>query len=135
MHAGLLHIAGNMIFLWAFAPEIEDAMGRFRFLVFYLAGGLVASLAQIMMIPQSDVPNLGASGAIAAVMWAFLVSFPFDRIRTFRSSKRSRSVRRVGADEDLTLHGRRSLLDCRRAGVTVISSIGLDRRRAAYMID
>jgi len=66
MHAGLLHIAGNMIFLWAFAPEIEDAMGRFRFLVFYLAGGLVASLAQIIMIPQSDVPNLGASGAIAA---------------------------------------------------------------------
>ncbi len=82
MHAGLLHIAGNMIFLWAFAPEIEDAMGRFRFLVFYLVGGLVASLAQIMMIPESNVPNLGASGAIAAVMGAFLVSFPFDRIRT-----------------------------------------------------
>ncbi len=82
VHAGLLHIAGNMIFLWAFAPEIEDAMGRFRFLVFYVVGGLVASLAQIIMIPESNVPNLGASGAIAAVMGAFLVSFPFDRIRT-----------------------------------------------------
>jgi len=82
VHAGLLHIAGNMIFLWAFAPEIEDAMGRIRFLVFYLVGGLVASLAQIITIPESTVPNLGASGAIAAVMGAFLVSFPFDRIRT-----------------------------------------------------
>ncbi len=82
MHGGFLHIAGNMIFLWAFAPEIEDAMGRFRFLVFYLVGGLVASLAQIVVIPESNVPNLGASGAIAAVMGAFLVSFPFDRIRT-----------------------------------------------------
>jgi len=82
VHAGLLHIAGNMIFLWAFAPEIEDAMGRIRFLVFYLVGGLVASLAQIVTMPESNVPNLGASGAIAAVMGAFLVSFPFDRIRT-----------------------------------------------------
>lgn len=82
MHAGLLHIGGNMIFLWAFAPEIEDSMGRFRFSVFYLVGGLIASMAQIMMIPDSNVPNLGASGAIAAVMGVFLVSFPFDRIRT-----------------------------------------------------
>ena len=82
VHAGLLHIAGNMIFLWAFAPEIEDAMGRIRFLVFYLVGGLVASLAQIVTMPESNLPNLGASGAIAAVMGAFLVSFPFDRIRT-----------------------------------------------------
>lgn len=82
MHAGLLHIGGNMIFLWAFAPEIEDSMGRLRFSVFYLVGGLVASMAQIIMIPDSNVPNLGASGAIAAVMGAFLVSFPFDRIRT-----------------------------------------------------
>jgi membrane associated rhomboid family serine protease len=82
IHGGLLHIAGNMIFFWAFAPEIEDAMGRIRFPIFYLLGGLVASLAQIIMIPDSNVPNLGASGAIAAVMGAFLISFPYDRIRT-----------------------------------------------------
>ena len=82
IHGGLLHIAGNMIFFWAFAPEIEDAMGHVRFLVFYLLGGLVASLAQIIMTPAPYEPNLGASGAIATVMGAFLISFPYDRIRT-----------------------------------------------------
>jgi len=82
MHGSWSHIVGNMVFLWAFGPEIEDAMGRFRYLVFYLAGGLGASLAQIAMNPHSTVPNLGASGAIAAVMGAFMVTYPRDRIRT-----------------------------------------------------
>jgi membrane associated rhomboid family serine protease len=81
MHASWSHIIGNMIFLWAFGPEIEDAMGRWRYLVFYLVGGLVAMLAQIAASPHSTVPNLGASGAIAAVMGAFLVTYPSDRIR------------------------------------------------------
>jgi membrane associated rhomboid family serine protease len=82
MHGSWSHIIGNMIFLWAFAPEIEDAMGRGRYLVFYLVGGLVAMLAQIAADPRSTVPNLGASGAIAAVMGAFLVTYPRDQIRT-----------------------------------------------------
>jgi membrane associated rhomboid family serine protease len=82
MHGSWSHIIGNMIFLWAFAPEIEDAMGRGRYLVFYLVGGLVAMLAQILADPHSTVPNLGASGAIAAVMGAFMVTYPRDRIRT-----------------------------------------------------
>ncbi len=82
LHAGWLHIAGNMIFLWAFGPVIEDAMGRFRFLVFYLAGGVIAMLAQVAGSPFSRVPCLGASGAIAAVMGAFIVLFPRDRIRS-----------------------------------------------------
>jgi rhomboid family protein len=82
VHAGWLHILGNMIYFWAFAPEIEDVMGRWRFAAFYLAGGLVASLVQIGVHPASAVPNLGASGAIAAVMGAFLITFPRDRIRT-----------------------------------------------------
>jgi membrane associated rhomboid family serine protease len=82
MHASWSHIIGNMIFLWAFAPEIEDAMGRGRFLVFYLVGGLVAMLAQVAASPHSTVPNLGASGAIAAVMGAFLVTYPRDRIKS-----------------------------------------------------
>ena len=82
MHGSWSHIIGNMIFLWAFAPEIEDAMGRGRYLVFYLLGGLVAMLAQILADPHSTVPNLGASGAIAAVMGAFLVTYPRDQIRT-----------------------------------------------------
>jgi len=82
MHGSWSHIIGNMIFLWAFSPEIEDAMGRGKYLIFYLAGGVVAMLAQILADPHSTVPNLGASGAIAAVMGAFLVTYPLDRIRT-----------------------------------------------------
>jgi len=83
MHAGWLHILGNMVFLWAFGPAIEDAMGRFRYLAFYLVGGVVAMLAQVMGSPGSTVPCLGASGAIAAVMGAFIVIYPRDRIRKF----------------------------------------------------
>src|SRR6266852_3094214 len=82
MHGSWSHIIGNMIFLWAFAPEIEDAMGRGRYLVFYLVGGLVAMLAQVAASPHSTVPNLGASGAIAAVMGAFIVTYPRDQIRS-----------------------------------------------------
>ena len=82
MHGSWSHIIGNMIFLWAFSPEIEDAMGPVRYLVFYLSGGLVAMLAQVLADPHSTMPNLGASGAIAAVMGAFLVTYPRDRIRT-----------------------------------------------------
>lgn len=81
MHGSWSHIIGNMIFLWAFGPEIEDAMGRGRYLLFYLAGGLVAMLAQILADPHSTVPNLGASGAIAAVMGGFMVTYPRDRIK------------------------------------------------------
>src|SRR5260370_11913815 len=82
MHGSWSHIIGNMILLWAFGPEIEDAMGRGRYVVFYLVGGIVAMLAQVAASPHSTVPNLGASGAIAAVMGAFLVTYPRDRIRS-----------------------------------------------------
>ncbi len=82
MHASWSHILGNMIFFWAFGPEIEDAMNPGRYAVFYLAGGVVAMLAQVAADPASTIPNLGASGAIAAVMGAFLVTYPRDRIRT-----------------------------------------------------
>jgi membrane associated rhomboid family serine protease len=81
MHGSWSHIIGNMIFLWAFAPEIEDAMGRGRYLVFYLLGGLVAMLAQVAVDPHATIPNLGASGAIAAVMGAFIVTYPRDQIK------------------------------------------------------
>lgn len=81
MHGGWLHIIGNMVYLWAFGPEIEDAMNPLRYLVFYLLGGLAATLAQVAASPASRVPNLGASGAIAAVMGAFLVTYPRDEIR------------------------------------------------------
>ena len=82
MHGSWSHIIGNMIFLWAFAPEIEDAMGPVRYLIFYLAGGTVAMLAQVAASPHSTVPNLGASGAIAAVMGAFIVTYPRDQIKS-----------------------------------------------------
>jgi membrane associated rhomboid family serine protease len=81
MHGSWLHIIGNMVYLWAFGPEIEDAMNPLRYLVFYLLGGLAAILAQVAASPTSTVPNLGASGAIAAVMGAFLVTYPRDEIR------------------------------------------------------
>ena len=82
LHGSWSHIIGNMVFLWAFGPEIEDAMGRGRYLVFYLLGGLIAMLAQVAASPHSTVPNLGASGAIAAVMGAFIVTYPRDRIKS-----------------------------------------------------
>ena len=81
MHGGWMHIIGNMVFLHAFGPEVEDAMGRISYLGFYLLSGLVASLAQIAAMPHSTVPNLGASGAIAGVMGAFLITYPRDRIK------------------------------------------------------
>jgi membrane associated rhomboid family serine protease len=82
MHGSVLHILGNMVYLWAFGPEIEDFMGKALYTFFYLTGGIIASLAQFVVNPVSPVPTLGASGAIAAVMGAFLVAFPHDRIRT-----------------------------------------------------
>lgn len=81
LHRSWLHLLGNMVFLWTFGPQVEDAMNPRRYPVFYLLGGLVASLAQVAVSPHSTVPVLGASGAIAAVMGAFLVTYPADRIR------------------------------------------------------
>ena len=82
LHGSWSHIIGNMVFLLAFGPEIEDAMNPLRFSLFYVSGGLVAMVAQVLASPNSTVPNLGASGAIAAVMGAFLVTYPRDRMRS-----------------------------------------------------
>jgi membrane associated rhomboid family serine protease len=82
MHGSWSHILGNMIFFWAFGPEMEDSMTPFRYLVFYLLGGIIAMLAQVFVAPTSTVPNLGASGAIAAVMGGFLVTYPGDQIKS-----------------------------------------------------
>ena len=97
LHSGWLHILSNMGFLWVFGPAIEEALGGGRYLVFYLLGGLVASLAQIAVDPTSTVLNLGASGAIAAVMGAFIVIYPNDQIRTVVFLKRFGTITRVRA--------------------------------------
>lgn len=82
MHGSWSHIIGNMVFLWAFGPQIEGMMSSSRYALFYLLGGIVSMLAQVAVSPGSTIPCLGASGAIAAVMGAFLVTFPHDNIRT-----------------------------------------------------
>jgi membrane associated rhomboid family serine protease len=82
LHGSLLHIGGNMLFLWVFGNNIEDRMGPGWYAIFYLVGGFVAAMAHILAQPMSTVPVIGASGAIAAVMGAYLVLFPNVRIRT-----------------------------------------------------
>ena len=81
LHAGLLHLAGNMLYLWIFGPHIEDNFGHLKFLIFYLICGVAAAMTQIMYNPNSVIPTLGASGAIAGVLGAYLVMFPGNRIR------------------------------------------------------
>jgi len=76
MHAGWLHIIGNMLFLWVFGDNVEDRLGHLGFLVFYLASGVVAALTQIAVDPETTVPVVGASGAVAGVLGAYLVFFP-----------------------------------------------------------
>lgn len=80
LHGSFGHILGNMIFLHIFGDNMEDKLGRLKFLMFYLFCGLIASLAQIAINPTSDIPNLGASGAIAGVMGGYLVLFPRAKI-------------------------------------------------------
>ncbi|MDQ4072153.1 MAG: rhomboid family intramembrane serine protease [Actinomycetota bacterium] len=82
MHGGLLHLLGNMLFLWIFGNNIEDSMGRARFVVFYLAGGLIALGAQTVIDPSSPVPTIGASGAVAAVLGGYAVLYPHARVIT-----------------------------------------------------
>jgi membrane associated rhomboid family serine protease len=80
LHGGWLHILGNMLYLWIFGNNIEDRLGRLRFLLFYLVGGVVAGLTQVAIAPNSPVPTIGASGAIAATLGAYVVLFPRARI-------------------------------------------------------
>jgi membrane associated rhomboid family serine protease len=83
MHGGWEHILGNMLFLWVFGNNIEDSMGHARFVVFYLVCGLVAGLAHVFLMPGSDVPTVGASGAISGVMGAYVVLYPQARVQTW----------------------------------------------------
>jgi membrane associated rhomboid family serine protease len=82
LHGGLLHLGGNMLYLWIFGNNIEDYLGRVRFLPFYLGCGVLAGLAQWAVGPHSDIPIIGASGAIAGVLGAYAITFPRARVHT-----------------------------------------------------
>ena len=92
LHGGWMHLIGNMLFLWIFADNIEATIGNFQFLMFYIAGGVAAAALHVIFNMQSVVPAVGASGAISAVLGAYLIMFPKSKIRIlviyfFRSFK------------------------------------------------
>lgn len=82
MHGGILHLGGNMLFLWIFGNNVEDSMGRGRFVVFYVLGGLAAMALQVFVEPDAAVPTIGASGAVAAVLGGYLLLYPRARVLT-----------------------------------------------------
>ena len=82
MHAGVAHIAGNMLYLWIFGDNVEDRLGSGKYLFFYILGGVIASVAHILTNPSSQIPTVGASGAIAAVLGAYLVLYPRQKVLT-----------------------------------------------------
>jgi membrane associated rhomboid family serine protease len=81
LHGSWMHILGNMLYLWIFGDQIEDLIGHFKFLLFYLSAGVVGSLAHVFSDPGSIIPSLGASGAIAGVLGAYLIKFPGNRVK------------------------------------------------------
>ena len=81
-HGGWLHLLGNMLYLWIFGDNVEDKLGHVRYLVFYVAAGIVAALTQVALNPTSPLPTVGASGAIAGVLGAYLISYPRARVLT-----------------------------------------------------
>ncbi len=82
LHGGFLHLAGNMLYLWIFGNNVEDAFGHIRFFVFYLVSGLIAAGFQLFYDPTSNIPMIGASGAISGVLGAYLVLYPYARVKT-----------------------------------------------------
>jgi membrane associated rhomboid family serine protease len=87
MHAGWLHLGGNMLYLWIFGDNVEDRFGHVKFTIFYLLCGLGATFAQLMFSLDSNIPNLGASGAIAGVLGAYILMFPKGRIRVLQGQQ------------------------------------------------
>jgi membrane associated rhomboid family serine protease len=82
LHGGLLHVLGNMWFLWVFGDNVEDNLGRWRFLAFYLVTGVVGAVSQCLMMPGSPVPMIGASGAVAGILGGYILNFPHARVVT-----------------------------------------------------
>ena len=80
LHGGFMHLAGNMLYLWIFGNNIEDAMGKFRFILFYFICGTAAAFGQVLQDPSSQIPMVGASGAISGVLGAYLLLYPHARV-------------------------------------------------------
>jgi membrane associated rhomboid family serine protease len=97
LHGGWMHLIGNMLFLWVFGDNIEAVIGSLPYLVFYIAGGLAASAAHVLFNPQSTIPSVGASGAIAAVLGAYIIMFPQSRVRVLMLMGGRSGITRVGA--------------------------------------
>lgn len=97
LHGGWLHLIGNMLFLWVFGDNIEAVLGKVMYLAFYLAGGLAASALHILVDPASTIPSVGASGAIAAVMGAYIVMFPRSQVKLLVLSRVGAGMTRVAA--------------------------------------
>jgi membrane associated rhomboid family serine protease len=87
MHGGWLHLGGNMLYLWIFGDNIEDEFGPVKFLIFYLVCGIAATFAQYFVMPQSGIPNVGASGAIAGILGGYLLLFPHARVRVLMGNQ------------------------------------------------
>jgi membrane associated rhomboid family serine protease len=87
MHAGWLHLGGNMLYLWIFGDNVEDRFGHIKFTVFYLLGGLGATFSQLAFSLESNIPNLGASGAIAGVLGAYILLFPQGRVKVMQGQQ------------------------------------------------
>ena len=87
MHAGWVHLGGNMLYLWIFGDNVEDRFGHIKFIIFYLVCGLAATFAQLAFSQGSNVPNLGASGAIAGVLGAYILLFPKGRVRVLQGQQ------------------------------------------------
>jgi membrane associated rhomboid family serine protease len=97
LHGGWMHLIGNMLFLWVFGDNIEAVMGKVMYLAFYIAGGLAAAALQILIDPASTIPSVGASGAIAAIMGAYVVMFPQSRVKLMVMSRAGMGMTRVTA--------------------------------------
>jgi membrane associated rhomboid family serine protease len=87
MHGGWLHLGGNMLYLWIFGDNVEDRLGHATFTIFYFLCGIAATFAQLMVSPGSNVPNLGASGAIAGVLGSYILLFPQGRVRVLQGQQ------------------------------------------------
>lgn len=97
LHGGWMHLIGNMVFLWVFGDNIEAVLGKVMYLAFYIIGGLAAAALQILVDPASIIPSVGASGAIAAVLGAYIIMFPQSRVRLMVMGQGGMGMTRVSA--------------------------------------